>query len=275
MANAKHHFNNDQHGVRPKKYFGQHFLKDESIAQKISDALDYSSYDKLIEIGPGTGMLTKYLLLQPVHVYAFEIDRESIAYLEEYYKNPLKDHKNLIILNQDFLKADLQNLLQSDNFGVIGNFPYNISSQILFKTIELREFIPEFAGMFQKEVAKRICAESGNKTYGILSVLTQAFYDTEYLFTVSPNVFNPPPKVDSGVIKLTRRNNYNLDCDEQLFFKVVKTAFQQRRKTLRNSLKTFNLSEDLRADPVFNLRPERLDYQEFIKLTKKIAQDAV
>lgn len=275
MANAKHHFNNDQHGVRPKKFFGQHFLKDESIAQKIADALEYSSYDTLVEIGPGTGMLTKYLLQKPVDVYAFEIDRESIAYLEEYYKNPLNDHKNLFILNQDFLKADLNNLLKTDNFGVIGNFPYNISSQILFKTIELRPFIPEFAGMFQKEVAKRICAESGNKTYGILSVLTQAFYKTEYLFTVSPDVFNPPPKVDSGVIKLTRRSNYNLDCDEQLFFKVVKTAFQQRRKTLRNSLKTFNLSEDLKADSIFNLRPERLDYQEFIKLTQKIAQDAI
>jgi 16S rRNA (adenine1518-N6/adenine1519-N6)-dimethyltransferase len=275
MANTKHHFNQDKHGVRPKKYFGQHFLKDESIAQNIADALDYNSYDTLIEIGPGTGMLTKYLLQKPVNVFAFEIDRESIAYLEEYYKNPLNDHKNLKILEQDFLKADLNKVLQSDNFGVIGNFPYNISSQILFKTIELREFIPEFAGMFQKEVAKRICAESGNKTYGILSVLTQAFYKTEYLFTVKPNVFNPPPKVDSGVIKLSRRENFKLDCDEQLFFKVVKTAFQQRRKTLRNSLKTLNLGDDLRADPIFNLRPERLDYKEFIKLTQKIAQDAV
>lgn len=275
MANAKHHFNKEKHGVRPKKYFGQHFLKDESIAQNIAEALDYSCFDTLVEIGPGTGMLTKYLLQKPVDVYAFEIDRESIAYLEEYYKNPLNDHTNLKILDQDFLKADVITLINSNNFGVIGNFPYNISSQILFKTIELRAYVPEFAGMFQKEVAKRICAESGNKTYGILSVLTQAFFKTEYLFTVKPNVFNPPPKVDSGVIKLSRRENYKLDCDEQLFFKVVKKAFQQRRKTLRNSLKTFNLSDELKADAVFNLRPERLDYKEFIKLTQKIAQDAV
>jgi 16S rRNA (adenine1518-N6/adenine1519-N6)-dimethyltransferase len=275
MANVKHHFNKEKNGVRPKKYFGQHFLKDESIAEKIAESLDYSGFDTLIEIGPGTGMLTKYLLQKPVEVYAFEIDRESIAYLEEYYKNPLDDHKNLKILNKDFLKADLIDILEVDNFAVIGNFPYNISSQILFKTIELRKNIPQFAGMFQKEVAKRICAESGSKTYGILSVLTQAFYEAEYLFTVKPNVFNPPPKVDSGVIKLSRREDYKLDCDEQLFFKVVKTSFQQRRKTLRNSLKTFNLSDELKADPVFNLRPERLDYQEFIKLTQKIAKDAV
>lgn len=275
MSNKNQHFNKDYNKVRPKKYFGQHFLKDESIAEKIANALDYSSFKKLIEIGPGTGMLTKYLLQKPVDVIAFEIDRESIAYLEEYYKSPLNDYKNLKILEQDFLKADLVELLESDNFGVIGNFPYNISSQILFKTIELKEHIPEFAGMFQKEVAKRICAESGNKTYGILSVLTQAFYETEYLFTVKPNVFNPPPKVDSGVIKLTRRNDYHLDCDEKLFFKVVKTAFQQRRKTLRNSLKSFNLSDDLKADLIFNQRPERLDYKDFIKLTTKIAQDAV
>lgn len=275
MANAKHNFSREKHGVRPKKFLGQHFLKDEQIAEKIADTLDYSSIETLAEIGPGTGMLTKYLLQKPVDVFAFEIDRESIAYLEEYYKNPLSDHKNLKIVSQDFLKADLKTYIPSDNFAVIGNFPYNISSQILFKTIEHREFIPQFSGMFQKEVARRICAESGNKTYGILSVLTQAFYETEYLFTVKPEVFNPPPKVDSGVIKLSRRENYKLDCDEKLFFKVVKTAFQQRRKTLRNSLKTFNLSDDLRTDPVFNLRPERLGFQEFIKLTKKIAQDAV
>jgi len=275
MANAKHYFKKEKQGVRPKKYFGQHFLNDESIAQNIAEALDYSSIDKLIEIGPGTGMLTKYLLQQPVDVYAFEIDRESTAYLEEYYKNPLNDHTNLKILEQDFLKADVIRLINSNNFGVIGNFPYNISSQILFKTIELRAYVPQFAGMFQMEVAKRICADSGNKTYGILSVLTQAFFKTEYLFTVKPNVFNPPPKVDSGVIKLSRRENYKLDCDEQLFFKVVKTAFQQRRKTLRNSLKTFNLSDELKAEDVFNLRPERLDYKEFITLTQKIAQDAV
>lgn len=271
MAYAKPHFQNQK--VRPKKKFGQHFLKDKSIAEKIANALDYNAFDELIEIGPGTGMLTTFLLAKDIKVFAFEIDRESIAFLEKNFQNPLES--NLKIIDQDFLKADLRKIIQSDNFGVIGNFPYNISSQILFKAIEYRDFVPEFAGMFQKEVAKRICAESGNKTYGILSVLTQAFYKTEYLFTVKPGVFNPPPKVDSGVIKLTRRENYKLNCDEKLFFKVVKTAFQQRRKTLRNSLKTFNLSDSLKTDLIFAKRPERLSYQDFVELTQKIVQDAV
>ena len=271
MTHGKLHFKTQK--VRPKKHLGQHFLKDESIAEKITDALNYHSFSKLIEIGPGTGMLTNFLLKKDIEVFAFEIDRDSIAYLEEYFQNPLES--NLNIVNQDFLKVDLREIIKSENFGIIGNFPYNISSQILFKTIEYRDYVPEFAGMFQKEVAKRICAESGNKVYGILSVLTQAFYETEYLFTVKPNVFNPPPKVDSGVIKLTRRENFKLDCDEKLFFKVVKTAFQQRRKTLRNSLKTFNLSDNLKLDLIFNQRPERLSYQDFIALTQKIAQDAV
>lgn len=275
MANSKPYFKKSSQPVRPKKSFGQHFLKDEVIAQKIADALDYTKFDKLIEIGPGTGMLTKYLLQKPVDLYAFEIDRDSIAYLKEHVLNPLENESHFKIIDQDFLKADLKTILDVNSFGVIGNFPYNISSQILFKTIENREVVPEFAGMFQKEVAKRICADSGNKTYGILSVLTQAFYETEYLFTVSPKVFNPPPKVDSGVIKLTRRKNFTLDCDEKLFFKVVKTAFQQRRKTLRNSLKTFNLSDNLKSDLIFAQRPERLNYQDFVELTIKIAQDAV
>ena len=271
MAYAKSHFKNQS--VRPKKHFGQHFLKDESIAEKIADALNYDAFSNLIEIGPGTGMLTAFLLQKKTEVFAFEIDRDSITYLEEHFQNPLKT--DLKIIEQDFLKADLLKILKSDNFGIIGNFPYNISSQILFKTIEYRNYVPEFAGMFQKEVAKRICAESGNKVYGILSVLTQAFYETEYLFTVKPGVFNPPPKVDSGVIKLTRRENYTLDCDEKLFFKVVKTAFQQRRKTLRNSLKTFDLSDNLKSELIFAQRPERLSYQDFVELTQKIAQDAV
>ncbi len=275
MANTKAHFQKSSQPVRPKKSFGQHFLKDETIAQKIADALDYIAFDKLIEIGPGTGMLTKYLLKKPVELYAFEIDRDSVAYLKEHVLNPLENQSRFKIIEQDFLKADLEEILNDNNFGIIGNFPYNISSQILFKTIELRDVVPQFSGMFQKEVAKRICAESGNKTYGILSVLTQAFYETEYLFTVKPQVFNPPPKVDSGVIKLTRRENYKLDCDEKLFFKVVKTAFQQRRKTLRNSLKTFNLSDNLKSDLIFAQRPERLSYQDFVELTLKIDQDAV
>lgn len=275
MANPKSYFDKSSQPVRPKKFFGQHFLKDETIAQKIADALDYTKFDTLIEIGPGTGMLTKYLLKKSVDLYAFEIDRDSIAYLKEYVLNPLENQSQFNIIDQDFLKADLSAVLEANNFGIIGNFPYNISSQILFKTIEYRDVVPEFAGMFQKEVARRICAESGNKTYGILSVLTQAFYETEYLFTVKPHVFNPPPKVDSGVIKLIRRKNYRLDCDETLFFKVVKTAFQQRRKTLRNSLKTFKLSNNLKSDLIFAQRPERLSYKDFVELTQKIAQDAI
>ena len=164
-------------------------------------------------------------------------------------------------------------MFKGEPLAIIGNFPYNISSQILFKTLELRTQIPEFSGMFQKEVAQRICQKEGNKTYGILSVLTQAFYDAEYLFTVSPGVFNPPPKVDSGVLRLTRKENFTLPCNEKLFFKVVKTAFQQRRKTLRNSLKTFNLSDNLKANVIFDKRPEQLSVEAFIELTTLIEND--
>jgi 16S rRNA (adenine1518-N6/adenine1519-N6)-dimethyltransferase len=259
--------------VRAKKYLGQHFLRDLTVAERIADAIDYEAIDHLIEIGPGTGVLTQYLLSKPVDVTAFEVDRDSITYLETHLKNELDN--NLSIVNQDFLKADLNSVSTQSRLGIIGNFPYNISSQIVFKALENRDVVVEFVGMFQKEVAQRICATSGNKTYGILSVLTQAFFETEYLFTVPPHVFSPPPKVDSGVIRLTRRPRYKLDCDEDLFFKVVKTAFQQRRKTLRNSLKTFNLSDVLKVDPIFAKRPERLSYLEFVELTNKIEQDAV
>ena len=162
-----------------------------------------------------------------------------------------------------------------EQFAIIGNFPYNISSQIVFKMLELREFIPEFSGMFQKEVAQRICEKEGSKTYGILSVLVQAFYEAEYMFTVPPSVFNPPPKVDSGVLRLTRKQELSLPCDEKLFFRVVKTAFQQRRKTLRNSLKIFQLPEDLKEDSIFGQRPEQLSTAQFIELTIKIQPHAV
>ena len=175
----------------------------------------------------------------------------------------------------DFLRHDWQTAFKNEQFAIIGNFPYNISTQIVFKTLELREFIPEFSGMFQKEVAERICSKKGSKVYGILSVLAQAFYDVEYLFTVPPTVFNPPPKVDSGVMRMTRKENYELPCDEKLLFKVVKTAFQQRRKTLRNSLKSLNLSEKLQEDTIFALRPEQLSVEEFIALTQKIAADGI
>ena len=264
------HPQGEQAGVRAKKHLGQHFLKDENIAQKIADTLSLQGYSKVLEIGPGMGVLTKYLLEKPVEVHVIEIDTESVEYLNAHY---LKLHNR--IHEKDFLKYDLKEIFAEDEFAITGNFPYNISTQIVFKTLEMRNQIPEFTGMFQKEVAQRICEKPGSKTYGILSVLVQAFYKAEYLFTVPPGVFNPPPKVDSGVLRLKRKENFSLPCDEKLFFRVVKTAFQQRRKTLRNSLKSFNLPDNLREDAIFDLRPEKLDYQAFIDLTQKIQAYAV
>jgi 16S rRNA (adenine1518-N6/adenine1519-N6)-dimethyltransferase len=179
------------------------------------------------------------------------------------------------IISKDFLKYNINEVFENKQFAIIGNFPYNISSQIVFRVLELKEQIPEFSGMFQKEVAERICEKKGSKTYGILSVLAQAFYDTEYLFTVSEHVFNPPPKVKSGVMRMRRKEDFSLPCGEKLFFTVVKTAFQQRRKTLRNSLKTLNLSDNLREDSIFDLRPEQLDVAQFIELTQKIEADGI
>ena len=256
--------------VRAKKHLGQHFLKDELIAQQIADSLIGTGYKNVLEIGPGMGVLTKYLLKKPYKTHVIEIDTESVEYLQAHYLNLANR-----IISKDFLKIDLTEFFGDEQLAIIGNFPYNISTQIVFKTLENRHQIPEFAGMFQKEVAKRIAEKEGSKVYGILSVLTQAFYDVEYLFTVPPTVFNPPPKVDSGVIRLVRKENYTLPVDEKLFYRVVKTAFQQRRKTLRNSLKIFNLSDVLREDVIFGKRPEQLSVQEFISLTSKIEKDAI
>ncbi|MCF7559397.1 16S rRNA (adenine(1518)-N(6)/adenine(1519)-N(6))-dimethyltransferase RsmA [Sabulilitoribacter multivorans] len=256
---------NNQHQVKAKKYLGQHFLKDESVAQKIADTLTLNGYKNVLEIGPGMGVLTKYLLKKDVITYVIEIDTESVEYLQANYLNLAPR-----IIEKDFLKYDVNTVFNNESFAIIGNFPYNISTQIVFKTLEMRNQIPEFSGMFQKEVAERICSKEGSKVYGILSVLTQAFYDAEYLFTVPPNVFNPPPKVDSGVLRLIRKSNYTLPCNEPLFFKTVKTAFQQRRKTLRNSLKTFNFSDNLKANSIFGKRPEQLSVQQFIELTQLI-----
>lgn len=256
--------------VRAKKHLGQHFLKDENVASKIADTLSYSGYDHVLEIGPGMGVLTKYLLKKNTDVHVIEIDTESVAYLHEHY--PALEGK---IHEKDFLKYDISEVFGKDQFAIIGNFPYNISSQIVFKMLELRELIPEFSGMFQKEVAQRICEKEGSKTYGILSVLVQAFYEADYLFTVPPSVFNPPPKVDSGVLRLTRKEDFSLPCNEKLFFRVVKTAFQQRRKTLRNSLKIFDLPQDIKEDSIFGLRPEQLSTARFIELTQKIEPHAV
>jgi 16S rRNA (adenine1518-N6/adenine1519-N6)-dimethyltransferase len=256
--------------VRAKKHLGQHFLKDESIAKNIADALTLNGYNKVLEIGPGMGVLTKYLLEKPVETYVIEIDTESVEYLNAHYP---KLHGKII--SEDFLKYHIAKDFGDDPFAIIGNFPYNISTQIVFRTLELRERIPEFSGMFQKEVAERICEKKGSKTYGILSVLVQAFYEAEYLFTVDEHVFSPPPKVKSGVLRLTRKENYHLPVDDKLFFAVVKMAFNQRRKTLRNSLKTYNLSDNLKEDTIFDLRPEQLSVEQFIDLTQKIAANGV
>jgi 16S rRNA (adenine1518-N6/adenine1519-N6)-dimethyltransferase len=254
--------------VKAKKHLGQHFLKDENIAKKIADTLSLKDYNSVLEIGPGMGVLTKYLLEKETTTYVIEIDSESVEYLQANYLNLAPR-----IIEKDFLKYDLKEVFKDSQFAIIGNFPYNISTQIVFKVLEMRAQIPEFSGMFQKEVAQRICEKEGSKAYGILSVLTQAFYNADYLFTVPPSVFNPPPKVDSGVLRLTRKEHLDLPCDEALFFRVVKTAFQQRRKTLRNSLKRFNLSDNLKANAIFDKRPEQLSVDSFIELTQLIEND--
>ena len=251
--------------VRPKKQLGQHFLTDLSIAKKIAETLQFDTYKKVLEIGPGMGVLTQFLPMNQGQVTLMEIDTESVEYLKALFPT---QHKQ--VLHSDFLKTDLQPIFGSDDFAIIGNFPYNISTQIVFKTLENRHQIPFFSGMFQKEVAQRICEPPGTKKYGILSVLTQLFYDATYCFTVPPGVFNPPPKVDSGVLTLTRKEKFTLPCDEKLLFSVVKMAFQQRRKTLRNSLKSLNLPKSLTEDSIFDQRPEKLSGDAFVALTKEI-----
>ena len=252
--------------VKAKKHLGQHFLKDLNIAQKIADTLSLANYKKVVEIGAGMGVLTQFLLKKDTEVYVVEIDKESVAYLEAHY--PELRGK---IIADDFLKYDIAGYLR-EPFAIIGNFPYNISTQIVFKLLELRDYVPEFSGMFQKEVGERICEREGSKTYGILSVLVQAFYEATYLFTVSEGVFNPPPKVKSGVLRLVRKPNYHLDCDEALFFTIVKTAFNQRRKTLRNSLKPLLTNEFLKKNSIFDKRPEQLPWQDFVFITKEISR---
>ena len=252
--------------VKAKKHLGQHFLKDLNIAQKIADTLSLANYKKVVEIGAGMGVLTQFLLKKDTEVYVVEIDKESVVYLEAHY--PELRGK---IIADDFLKYDIAGYLR-EPFAIIGNFPYNISTQIVFKLLELRDYVPEFSGMFQKEVAERICEREGSKTYGILSVLVQAFYEVTYLFTVSEGVFNPPPKVKSGVLRLVRKPNYHLDCDEALFFTIVKTAFNQRRKTLRNSLKPLLTNESLKKNSIFDKRPEQLPWQDFVFITKEISR---
>jgi 16S rRNA (adenine1518-N6/adenine1519-N6)-dimethyltransferase len=269
----------EQNPIKAKKHLGQHFLKDEAIAQKIATTLTFQGYKNVIEIGPGTGVLTKYLLNELIDLVAMDLDSESIVYLNHSflleYPEFIGRKNGFQVLEADFLKFDVTTLFGDEQFAITGNFPYNISTQIVFKLLEIKHLVPEFTGMFQKEVAARICEKEGNKTYGILSVLVQASYDAEYLFTVPPTVFSPPPKVESGVLRLTRKENQNIGCDEKLLFKVVKTAFNQRRKTIRNSLKTFNLSDSLKEDSIFDKRPEQLSVTDFIALTNTIANDTV
>ena len=247
--------------VKPKKHLGQHFLIDEKISERISNAISKSKKINLLEIGPGTGALTKFLLHENIDLISYELDIESITYLKNTFPT-------LIVYNEDVLKTDWTKIFKG-NYSVTGNFPYNISSQILFKIYENRTIIDEMVGMFQKEVAERVCSVPGTKKYGILSVLIQAYYDVEYLFTVNEEVFNPPPKVKSGVIKITRNNIIKLDCDEKLFFRVVKAIFNQRRKMARNSLKS--LLGDKKIDHILlTKRPEELSIENFTEITKMI-----
>jgi 16S rRNA (adenine1518-N6/adenine1519-N6)-dimethyltransferase len=250
--------------VRAKKHLGQHFLKDENIARKITDSLSLPC-EALLEIGPGTGVLTKYLLELRVNKFlAIDVDRDAVPYLKKTFPEAADN-----FIEGDFLRIPVDQLFDGP-FSVIGNFPYNISSQILFRVLDYRNQIPEVVGMFQKEVAERIAAPPGSKTYGIISVLLQAWYDIEYLFTVSEHVFHPPPKVKSAVIRL-RRNQVNaLGCDEKLFVNVVKTAFNQRRKTLKYGLKTFRFEPDEALDLLFTKRAEQLSIEEFVFITSHV-----
>ena len=251
--------------VRPKKALGQHFLHEQHTAQKIVDGLTgYGNYSKVLEIGPGMGVLTQYLLQNNSYaVEVIEIDTESVAYLQHHY--PQLAGK---IHNQDFLKQSLTQLMGEEPFAIIGNLPYNISSQIFFKILEYKNQIPEVVGMIQKEVAVRLAAGPGSKTYGILSVLLQTYYSIEYLFTVPPGAFTPPPKVQSGVIRLKRNNRIELPCNEASFFKLVKQAFNNRRKTLRNALKPLNLPDTMLEMPMLQQRAEQLSVDDFIFLTQ-------
>ena len=280
---------NKMQQVHAKKFLGQHFLKDLSVAQRIAEtAFDKGPSDQVtsnkgkvqvLEVGPGMGVLTQYLLKNPdIQLTAIEIDRESVAYLKEWYPE-------LHLIEGDFLKIDLDVIYPEGEFNVIGNYPYNISSQIFFKVLEYKDRIPVCSGMIQKEVAERIASKPGKKAYGILSVLLQAYYDIEYLFTVDENVFNPPPKVKSAVIRMKRNKRRRLECDEELFKTVVKTAFNQRRKQMRNSLRSLvenvkldaerSSEEKSRLDYFLTRRPEQLSVEQFIELTNLIHENMV
>jgi 16S rRNA (adenine1518-N6/adenine1519-N6)-dimethyltransferase len=248
--------------VRAKKHLGQHFLRDENIAMKIVDGLAPLEFQSLVEVGPGDGVLSKYLFEKYKNLELFDIDQESIDYLKRTY--PMHMDK---IKFQDFLHWQVEG-----DIAVIGNFPYNISSQIVFKILENKQHVVGMVGMFQKEVAERIASKKGSRVYGIMSVLTQAYYDVEYLFTVDAQAFEPPPKVQSGVIILKRKEKLKLDCDEKAFKSIVKRAFNQRRKMLRKSLKDLIDEENSKLiDRFLTMRPEQLDFTEFVELTNALA----
>ncbi|MBQ8282886.1 MAG: 16S rRNA (adenine(1518)-N(6)/adenine(1519)-N(6))-dimethyltransferase RsmA [Paraprevotella sp.] len=269
--------------VKPKKFLGQHFLKDLSIAKDIADTVDYCPNLPILEVGPGMGVMTQFFISKERLVKVVEIDYESVEYLRRHFPQ-LEEN----IIEDDFLKMHLENTFNGQSFILTGNYPYNISSQIFFKMLDYKDLIPCCTGMIQKEVAERIAAGPGSKTYGILSVLIQAWYNVEYLFTVHENVFNPPPKVKSAVIRMSRNETTDLGCDERLFKQVVKTTFNQRRKTLRNSIRPVLADADNKleqqgntpkdhskflAHEIFNKRPEQLSVTEFIALTKAVEEE--
>lgn len=255
--------------VRPKKFLGQHFLTDLKVARDIADTVDACPDIPVLEVGPGMGVMTQFLLDKPRELKVVEIDFESVPYLREHFPS-LADN----VIEADFLKMNLDEVFGGRQFVLTGNYPYNISSQIFFKMLEYKNLIPCCTGMIQKEVAERMAAAPGSKVYGVLSVLIQAWYDVDYLFTVHENVFNPPPKVKSAVIRLTRNSKEALGCDERLFRRIVKTVFTMRRKMMRNGMKQILPKEsEMLADPIFNLRPEQLSVEDFISLTNRVSEE--
>lgn len=254
--------------VKPKKFLGQHFLTDLKVASDIADTVDACPDIPVLEVGPGMGVLTQYILKKERPFKVVEIDRESVPYLHEHFPELGNN-----VIEADFLKMNLETVFDGKPFVLTGNYPYNISSQIFFKMVEHKELIPCCTGMIQKEVAERMAAKPGSKAYGVLSVLIQAWYDVEYLFTVHENVFNPPPKVKSAVIRLTRNGKSELGCDEVLFRRIVKTVFTMRRKMMRNGMKQIvGKDSPLLADPIFYLRPEQLSVEDYINLTNRVQE---
>jgi 16S rRNA (adenine1518-N6/adenine1519-N6)-dimethyltransferase len=256
--------------LHAKKSFGQHFLNRPDIAKRIADSLLFTNEleGRVLEVGPGKGMLTQYLVEKKHNLVAVEADKDMVAYLQQHY-----DPLSIKLVFEDFMKVDLTKMFDNQPFSLIGNFPYNISSQIVFKMIENRAIVPEMVGMFQLEMAERVVAKPGGKEYGVISVLAQAFYDGKKLFNVDRGCFSPPPNVQSAVIRLTRKENQDLGCDEKMFRNVVKTAFNQRRKMLRNTMRPlFEKDPSVLADVFFNRRPETLSLEEFIGLTQKVEQ---